>query len=59
MNPNKPRNSAATERALALVAKGWPPFRAARYEEIDPSTIYRALRRQREASARQQQREVK
>lgn len=37
------RPSAATERALKLVAKGMPPYRAAKKEGIDPSTIYRAL----------------
>jgi hypothetical protein len=37
------RPSAATERALKHVAKGMPPFAAARKEGISPSTIYRAL----------------
>jgi hypothetical protein len=37
------RTSAATERALKLVEKGLPPFRAAKKVGIQPSTIYRAL----------------
>lgn len=37
------RPSAATEKALKLVAKGVPPFRAAKQAGVQPSTIYRAL----------------
>lgn len=37
------RPSAATEKALALVAKGMAPFAAAKKVGISPSTIYRAL----------------
>lgn len=37
------RTSAATERALKLVEKGVPPFRAAKQAGVNPSTIYRAL----------------
>ena len=37
------RPSAATERALKLVEKGVPPYRAAKKAGIQPSTIYRAL----------------
>lgn len=36
------RQSAATERALARVAKGETPYAAARAEGISMSTIYRA-----------------
>lgn len=44
------RPSAATEKALALVAKGVPPYRAAKKAGIDPSTIYRALAKQQKKS---------
>ena len=37
------RPSAATERALKLVEKGVPPYRAALKAGVQPSTIYRAL----------------
>lgn len=37
------RPSAKTEKALKLVAKGMPPYRAAKKCGIQPSTIYRAL----------------
>lgn len=37
------RPSAATERALKLVAKGVAPYAAAKKAGVDPSTIYRAL----------------
>jgi hypothetical protein len=37
------RPSAATEKALKLVAKGMPPFAAAKKVGIAPSTIYRAI----------------
>lgn len=39
--------SAATQRALKLIAKGMPPYRAAKKCGLDPSTIYRALAKQR------------
>jgi hypothetical protein len=45
------RMSAATERALARVAKGAVPLHAARIEGIDPRTMYRALARQRALQA--------
>jgi transposase len=38
--------SAATERALKLVAKGMTAYAAAKKEGIALSTIYRALKRQ-------------
>jgi transposase len=37
--------SAATERALKLVSKGWTPYAAAKKEGIALSTIYRCLKR--------------
>jgi hypothetical protein len=40
--------SAATERALKLVLKGWTPYAAAKKEGIALSTIYRALKREKE-----------
>jgi transposase len=40
------RPSAATERALKLVQKGVAPYRAAKREKVSPSTIYRALAKQ-------------
>lgn len=39
------RPSAATEKALALIAKGMAPFAAAKKVGIAPSTIYRARSR--------------
>lgn len=42
------RTSAATERALKLVAKGWTAYAAAKKEGIALSTIYRALKREKE-----------
>lgn len=39
------RQSAATERALKLVLKGWTAYAAAKKEGIALSTIYRALKR--------------
>jgi len=41
------RQSASTERALQLIAKGMTPYAAARKVGIALSTIYRALARQR------------
>jgi predicted DNA-binding transcriptional regulator AlpA len=46
-----PRNSSATNRAMAMVAQDISPFRAAQLCGISPSTIYRALARQRDAMA--------
>jgi transposase len=46
------RVSAATERALARVRAGMTAYRAAKMEGIALSTIYRALKREREATAR-------
>lgn len=43
------RPSAATEQALKLIAKGMPAFRAAKKTGIAPSTIYRALAKQKKA----------
>lgn len=40
--------SAGTERALALVLKGWTPYAAAKKTGIALSTIYRALKRAKE-----------
>jgi transposase len=37
--------SAATERALKLVSKGWTAYAAAKKEGLALSTIYRALKR--------------
>jgi transposase len=45
--------SAATERALKLVAKGWTPYAAAKKEGLALSTIYRALKRGREKQEKQ------
>lgn len=42
------RQSAATERALALVRQGLSAYRAARQEGIALSTIYRAIKRERQ-----------
>jgi transposase len=42
------QQSAATERALKLVAKGWTAYAAAKKEGIALSTIYRALKRMKE-----------
>ena len=39
------RQSAATDKALALVAKGLTPYAAAKRVGIALSTIYRALQR--------------
>ena len=39
------KQSADTERALALVKKGKTPYRAAKLTGIALSTIYRALKR--------------
>lgn len=43
--------SAATERALKLVAKGMTAYAAAKKEGIALSTIYRCLKRMKEADA--------
>jgi transposase len=40
--------SEPTARALKLVAKGWTAYAAAKKEGIALSTIYRALRREKE-----------
>lgn len=42
------RQSAAVDRALKLVAKGWTAYAAAKKEGIALSTIYRALKREKE-----------
>lgn len=39
------RQSAAVDRALALIRQGLTPYRAAKTEGIALSTIYRALKR--------------
>ena len=39
------RPSAATERALKLVEKGVAPYRAAKKAGVQPSTVYRALKK--------------
>lgn len=43
------RQSAAVDRALRLVARGMTAYAAAKKEGIALSTVYRALKRQREA----------
>jgi transposase len=43
------RPSAATEKALALVAKGLTPYAAAKKVGIALSTIYRALKKRKES----------
>jgi transposase len=46
--PPKPQPiSEPTARALKLVAKGWTAYAAAKKQGIALSTIYRALRRER------------
>ena len=45
------RQSAATARALRLIARGVNPHAAAARAGIAASTIYRALKKQREAAA--------
>lgn len=45
------RQSAAVDEALRLIAGGMNPFAAAKAAGIWPATIYRALKRQREANA--------
>ena len=45
------RESAATVKALALVAQGWTAYRAAKHVGIALSTIYRAVARQRARNA--------
>lgn len=42
------RQSAATGRALRLVAKGWTAYAAAKKQGIALSTIYRAIKRMKE-----------
>lgn len=42
--------SADTQKALALVLKGWTPYAAAKKTGIALSTIYRALKRIKEQS---------
>jgi len=39
------KQSAAVDRALALVKQGATPYRAAKLEQIALSTIYRAIKR--------------
>ena len=43
------RNSSATEKAIKRVRKGETAYSAAKSEGIALSTIYRALKREREA----------
>jgi transposase len=43
------RQSAAVDRALKLVAKGWTAYAAAKKEGVALSTIYRAIKRQKNA----------
>lgn len=43
------RQSAATERAINLVSKGWTAYAAAKKEGLALSTIYRALKRIRQS----------
>lgn len=45
------RNSSATDEALRLIdKKGWTAYKAARHVGINLSTIYRALKRRRQAN---------
>lgn len=44
------QQSAAVDRALKLVLKGWTAYAAAKKEGIALSTIYRALKREKEKS---------
>jgi hypothetical protein len=44
------RPSAATEKALKLIAKGMNPYAAALKAGIAPSTIYRVLAKKRKKS---------
>jgi hypothetical protein len=46
------RRSGAMERALAEVAKGVPPYRAALNNGLSPSSIYRALAKERKNGVR-------
>ena len=46
------QQSAATERALKLILKGWTAYAAAKKEGIALSTVYRAVKRAREAEAK-------
>jgi len=39
-------NPRATKKALKLVAEGKTPYAAAKLAKVNPSTIYRALKRQ-------------
>lgn len=48
------KQSAAVDRALKLVAKGWTAYAAAKKEGIALSTIYRAIKRQREQEGKTQ-----
>ncbi len=50
------RMSAATERAIRMVARGEVPLRAAIKQGIAPSTIYNAMRRLGIATARRERR---
>lgn len=43
--------SADTQKALALVLKGWTPYAAAKKTGIALSTIYRALKREKEKAS--------
>lgn len=46
------RQSSAVDRALRHIAQGMTAYAAAKQEKIALSTIYRALKRQREAAHR-------
>lgn len=47
---NSGRNSPATERAFKLIAEGLTPYAAAKKTGIALSTIYRSIKRKKEAS---------
>jgi transposase len=49
--------SGDTQKALALVLKGWTPYAAAKHTGIALSTIYRALKRESESALLQSKRE--
>jgi hypothetical protein len=42
------RQSSAVDKALRLIARGFTPYRAAKKTGIALSTIYRAVKRERE-----------
>jgi transposase len=47
------KTSGDTQKALALVLKGWTPYAAAKKTGIALSTVYRAIKREREKQEKQ------